>query len=178
MSRITRFRALWPFFLRLALKLVRCLRQVCDERLELLLEVLLGDLLRLALHATALRHLAVEAAGGDERGEKILAQLRIGHRALDVWLQRVGRERRSLRLRHVLYHLSFESGSAVCRLRSPRVRALLSLALHPKRLLALIGGLIGAVVYVWIAAVRAVPAVRERKTAKRRAWQARVRKRP
>ncbi len=59
-----------------------------------------------------------------------------------------------------------------------RVRALLPLALHPKRLLALIGGLVGAVVYVWIAAVRAVPEVRERKTAKRKAWQARVRKRP
>ena len=58
-----------------------------------------------------------------------------------------------------------------------RVRALLSLALHPKRLLALIGGSIGALLYVWVAAVRAVPGVRERKTAKRRAWQARVRKR-
>jgi hypothetical protein len=58
-----------------------------------------------------------------------------------------------------------------------RVRALLLLVLHPKRLLALVGGLVGAVLYVWIAAVRAVPGVRERKTAKRRAWQARVRKR-
>jgi hypothetical protein len=59
-----------------------------------------------------------------------------------------------------------------------RVRALLSLALHPKRLLALIGGLIGSLLYVWIAAVRAVPAVRERKTAWRRAWRARERRYP
>jgi hypothetical protein len=59
-----------------------------------------------------------------------------------------------------------------------RVRALLSLALHPKRLLTLIGGLIGAVLYVWVAAVRAVPAVRERKTAWRRSWRARERKYP
>jgi hypothetical protein len=59
-----------------------------------------------------------------------------------------------------------------------RVRALLSLALHPKRLLALIGGLIGAVLYVWVAAVRAVPRVQERKTAWRRAWRARERKYP
>jgi hypothetical protein len=59
-----------------------------------------------------------------------------------------------------------------------RVRALLLLALHPKRLLALTGGLVGAVLYVWIAAVRAVPAILERKTAKRQAWQARSRKRP
>jgi hypothetical protein len=59
-----------------------------------------------------------------------------------------------------------------------RVRALLSLALHPKRLLALIGGVLGAVAYVWIAAVRAVPAVRERKTELRRAWLARERKYP
>jgi hypothetical protein len=59
-----------------------------------------------------------------------------------------------------------------------RVRALLSLALHPKRLLAVVGGAIGAMLYVWIAAVRAVPAVRERKTEWRRAWRARERKYP
>jgi hypothetical protein len=59
-----------------------------------------------------------------------------------------------------------------------RVRALLFLALHPKRLLALILGAIGTFLYVWIAAVRAVPAVRERKTAWRRAWRDRERKRP
>jgi hypothetical protein len=59
-----------------------------------------------------------------------------------------------------------------------RVRALLFVALHPKRLLALIAGLVGGVLYVWIAAVRAVPAVRERKTAWRRAWRNRDRARP
>ena len=59
-----------------------------------------------------------------------------------------------------------------------RVRALLILALHPKRLLAFIGGLLGAALYVWIAAVRSVPGVRERKTAARRAWHARERTRP
>ena len=59
-----------------------------------------------------------------------------------------------------------------------RVRALLFLALHPKRLLALIGGLIGGLLYVWVAAVRAIPRVQERKTAQRRIWQARRRKYP
>lgn len=59
-----------------------------------------------------------------------------------------------------------------------RVRALLSLALHPKRLLALIVGLIGGLLYVWVAAVRAVPGVRERKTDRRREWLARERKHP
>ncbi len=58
------------------------------------------------------------------------------------------------------------------------VRALLLVALHPKRLLALVAGAIGAFLYVWIAAVRAVPAVRERKTVWRRAWRERERKRP
>ena len=59
-----------------------------------------------------------------------------------------------------------------------RVRALLSLALHPKRLLALIAGAMGFVVYVWVAAVRSVPGVKERKTAARKAWRERERKRP
>jgi hypothetical protein len=59
-----------------------------------------------------------------------------------------------------------------------RVRALLYLALHPKRLLTLVAGILGAAVYVWFAAVRAVPAVQERKTAARRAWRERERKRP
>jgi hypothetical protein len=59
-----------------------------------------------------------------------------------------------------------------------RVRALLSLVLHPKRLLAVLGGLVGTALYVWIAAVRAIPGVRERKTARRRAWHARERTRP
>jgi hypothetical protein len=59
-----------------------------------------------------------------------------------------------------------------------RVRALLFVALHPKRLLALIAGLVGGALYVWIAAVRALPAVRERKTAWRLAWRNRDRARP
>ena len=59
-----------------------------------------------------------------------------------------------------------------------RVRALLSLALHPLRLLAVMGGILGTVAYVWIAAVRAVPGVRERKTAARRVWRERERMRP
>lgn len=59
-----------------------------------------------------------------------------------------------------------------------RVPALLSLALHPKRLLALVGGVLGALLYVWVAAVRAVPGVRERKIEWRRTWQARERKYP
>jgi hypothetical protein len=59
-----------------------------------------------------------------------------------------------------------------------RVRALLYVVLRPKRLLALVAGVLGAFLYVWIAAVRALPAVRERKTAQRRAWRARARTRP
>jgi hypothetical protein len=38
--------------------------------------------------------------------------------------------------------------------------------------------LIGGLLYVWVAAVRAIPRVQERKTAQRRAWQARRRKHP
>ncbi len=59
-----------------------------------------------------------------------------------------------------------------------RVRALLYLALHPKRLLQLIAGVVTFAVYVWFAAVRDVPGVRERKTAARKAWRERPRKRP
>jgi hypothetical protein len=59
-----------------------------------------------------------------------------------------------------------------------RVQAMLSLALHPKRLLALVAGTVGIFLYVWIAAVRAVPAVQERKTSWREAWRERERKRP
>jgi len=59
-----------------------------------------------------------------------------------------------------------------------RVRVVLSLVLHPLRLLAVIGGVFGSIAYVWIAAVRAVPAVRRRKTEARRAWQERERTRP
>ncbi len=58
-----------------------------------------------------------------------------------------------------------------------RVRALLFLALNPKRLLALVGGLVGAALYVWVAAVRAVPRVQARKAAARNTWRARERKR-
>lgn len=36
-----------------------------------------------------------------------------------------------------------------------------------KRILLAIGALLGALVYIWIAAVRAVPAVKRRKTALR-----------
>jgi hypothetical protein len=58
-----------------------------------------------------------------------------------------------------------------------RVRALLYLALNPKRLLMLVGSALGAAMYVWVAAVRAAPGVRERKTAAREAWHTRERKR-
>ena len=59
-----------------------------------------------------------------------------------------------------------------------RVRALLYFALNPKRLLQLIAGLVGAALYVWFAAVRAVPGVEARKAAAREAWRRRARKRP
>jgi hypothetical protein len=59
-----------------------------------------------------------------------------------------------------------------------RVPALLSLLVHPKRLLALLAGVVGFLLYVWVAAVRAVPAVHERKTAFREVWRRRKRKRP
>lgn len=58
-----------------------------------------------------------------------------------------------------------------------RVRALLYVALHPKRLLALIAAALGFAVYVWFAAVRSVPGVKERKAAARKAWRERERKR-
>jgi hypothetical protein len=58
-----------------------------------------------------------------------------------------------------------------------RVRALLYLALNPKRLLTLLAGSVGAALYIWVAAVRAVPGVRERKAAAREAWRTRERKR-
>jgi len=59
-----------------------------------------------------------------------------------------------------------------------RVRALLYLALNPKRLLQLIAGFVGGAFYVWFAAVRAVPGVEERKAARREAWRTRKRNRP
>ena len=51
------------------------------------------------------------------------------------------------------------------------VRALLSLVLHPRRLLTLLAALVGSILYVWIAAVRAVPAVERRKQQARAAWK-------
>jgi hypothetical protein len=50
----------------------------------------------------------------------------------------------------------------------PPVRGL-SLLLHPGRLFAALGALVAALLYVWVAAVRAVPHVRRRKAALRRA---------
>jgi hypothetical protein len=57
------------------------------------------------------------------------------------------------------------------------VRGVLFLLLHPKRLLTLIAGLFAAFLYVWIAAVRAVPEVKRRKAAFRKAWRSRRRAR-
>jgi hypothetical protein len=47
--------------------------------------------------------------------------------------------------------------------------------LHPKRLLALVAGVLGGLLYVWFAAVRAVPEVRRRKAAMRGRWRNRKR---
>ena len=55
------------------------------------------------------------------------------------------------------------------------VRGVLYLLLHPKRLLTLVAALLGSVAYVWVAAVRAVPGVKERKEAARRSWRERDR---
>jgi hypothetical protein len=57
-----------------------------------------------------------------------------------------------------------------------RVRGVLFVALHPKRLLGVIGSLVGAMLYVWFASVRAVPGVRQRKTKAREAWRDRRRR--
>jgi hypothetical protein len=51
-----------------------------------------------------------------------------------------------------------------------RVRGVAFLLISPKRLLALLGGILAAIAYVWIAAVRSVPGVRRRKAAARDAW--------
>jgi hypothetical protein len=56
-----------------------------------------------------------------------------------------------------------------------RVQGVLFFALHPKRLLALIGGLVAGALYVWFVAVRAVPGVHRRKSAAREAWHDRDR---
>jgi len=58
------------------------------------------------------------------------------------------------------------------------MRWVLVLLLRPKRLAALLAGVIVALLYVWVAAVRAVPAVRRRKAAAREAWRRRDRERP
>jgi hypothetical protein len=58
------------------------------------------------------------------------------------------------------------------------VRGVLYLLLHPRRLLTILAALAGAVLYVWVAAVRAVPGVRERKEAARRRWRERARRAP
>ena len=57
-----------------------------------------------------------------------------------------------------------------------RVRGVLFFVLHPKRLLGLIGGLFAGALYIWFAAVRAVPGVRRRKSAAREAWRERDRR--
>ncbi len=57
--------------------------------------------------------------------------------------------------------------------RIARVQGILSLLLHPRRLLTILAGILAAIAYVWIAAVRAVPGVRRRKAAARAEWRAR-----
>jgi hypothetical protein len=54
-----------------------------------------------------------------------------------------------------------------------RVRGVAFFLFHPRRLVTLVGGVLAAMAYIWIAAVRAVPGVRRRKAATRRAWQSR-----
>jgi hypothetical protein len=58
-----------------------------------------------------------------------------------------------------------------------RVRGVLFFVLHPRRLLTLIGTLIVGTLYVWVAAVRAVPGVQRRKAVDREAWRRRDRER-
>jgi hypothetical protein len=53
----------------------------------------------------------------------------------------------------------------------------LPLLLHPVRLLKLAAGLLAFLLYVWFAAVRAVPNVRRRKAELREQWLARHRAR-
>jgi hypothetical protein len=56
----------------------------------------------------------------------------------------------------------------------PRVRRVPYALLHPRRLLAALGGALAAAAYLWVASVRAVPGVRRRKAAARRAWRKRA----
>jgi hypothetical protein len=58
------------------------------------------------------------------------------------------------------------------------VRGVMYVLLHPRRVLTLLAAFVGAVLYVWIAAVRAVPGVEARKQAARRRWRERDRRRP
>lgn len=55
------------------------------------------------------------------------------------------------------------------------MRWLLTIALHPRRILATLAGMVAASLYVWFAAVRAVPDVRRRKATAREAWRRRER---
>jgi len=45
-------------------------------------------------------------------------------------------------------------------------------------IVGLVAGVLAFTVYVWFAAVRAVPGVKDRKAAARKAWRERPRKRP
>jgi len=47
------------------------------------------------------------------------------------------------------------------------VRIVVLLLTRPKRLLAIVASVLGALLYVWVAAVRAVPGVKARKAAVR-----------
>jgi hypothetical protein len=58
-----------------------------------------------------------------------------------------------------------------------RVRGVLYLLLHPRRLLTAIAVLVAGALYVWIAAVRSVPGVRRRKAALRESWRQRTEER-
>ncbi|CAN5798187.1 hypothetical protein BH20ACT14_BH20ACT14_16610 [soil metagenome] len=52
------------------------------------------------------------------------------------------------------------------------MQGILSLLLHPRRLLTILAGIFATIAYVWIAAVRAVPGVRRRKDVARAGWRA------
>jgi hypothetical protein len=51
------------------------------------------------------------------------------------------------------------------------VRGVLFILRRPRQFLALLGASLGMLLYVWVAAVRAVPDVRGRKAARRREWE-------
>ena len=57
-----------------------------------------------------------------------------------------------------------------------RVRGVTFLVFYPKRFLVLLAGIFAAAVYIWVAAVRAVPGVRRRKAEVREAWRNRARR--